>query len=157
MKVVALGSGIPGLRRELKKLRRRLEDNSAEMNQIGREGVSDVKNNIRQGRGADGKRFERLAESTLNDRRRKGISSRKPMRATGKTERSIVSSVDQRGRSSIVRIGPRTKRERDKLLFNMSDTAHVRARAPLGVSRKLKTKSKQISIKEMKRDIRKAR
>ncbi len=147
---------LTSFRRKLKKLERNFRNQQKEAEEIGQFAVKEVKKNIRNSKSFDGKRLEPLAESTLSDRDRKGISSRKPLRATGKLERSIVSEIEQGSKALIVKVGPKSKDEQKKLLFSSTDRGSRPAREVLGISTSTKNKVKRIVLNEIKRDIRRS-
>lgn len=75
------------------------------------------------------------------------------MRATGKLERSIDFQIDSGFGTDAVRIGPKTKDERDKLNYNYKKVGNRPARPILGLTSRDHQKIKRIVLNQLKKEL----
>lgn len=144
--------------RKMNRLRKELLQHD-EIEDIAKAHLQVIKNNMRRGRSGDGRSLPRLAESTLRQRRAKGISSTTPMRATAEYANSITTQTDVTGigndKETTVMIGPNSNRNTKIAAVHRGGSTRFPKRDVLRLPDRFESEVDQKVTSDLKRKVRK--
>ena len=142
------------LPRRLRQLRKDLEDRVEAHRAAGQLQVQRIIQNVRAGRGPDGNQLRPLSQSTLDDRRRRGVGGTTPLIDTGQMINSLRVFVRQTTRESITEIRP-TGRQVVKAAAHQQGLG-VPARPWLGINTTEVREHRRIFVDDMRVKAKKA-